>query len=153
MNGIDSLQFTVAGIDDVPCLLTLYASLDQDPAAALPLASARERFLRLQAWPGYRIFLARDPATDRVVGTYTLLVIEHLAHGGTPSAVVENVVVDPGCQRQGIGRRMMAHAVQQARAAGCYKLALSSNSRRAQAHAFYRSLGFSQHGISFLIEP
>ena len=47
---------------------------------------------------------------------------------------------------------MMAHAVQQARAAGCYKLALSSNAKRVAAHAFYESLGFAQHGLSFVIE-
>lgn len=61
-------------------------------------------------------------------------------------------MVAPGRQGQGIGRQMMAHAVQQARAAGCYKLALSSNAKRVAAHAFYESLGFAQHGLSFVIE-
>jgi GNAT superfamily N-acetyltransferase len=48
---------------------------------------------------------------------------------------------------------MMAHALSEARSAGCYKLALSSNRKRTQAHAFYESLGFVQHGLSFVIEP
>jgi len=47
---------------------------------------------------------------------------------------------------------MMAHAMQQARDAGCYKLALSSNVCRKDAHAFYESLGFAQHGLSFVVE-
>ena len=36
-----------------------------------------------------------------------------------------------------------------AAARGCYKLTLSSNIARANAHEFYRSLGFEQHGLSF----
>jgi hypothetical protein len=38
-----------------------------------------------------------------------------------------------------------------AAAAGCYKLALSSNERREAAHAFYDSLGFQRHGFSFVV--
>lgn len=33
------------------------------------------------------------------------------------------------------------------------KLALSSNVQRERAHAFYASLGFPPHGISFVITP
>ena len=44
---------------------------------------------------------------------------------------------------QGIGRAMMAHALEECRKAGCYKLALSSNVQRANAHRFYESLGFT----------
>ncbi|WP_335622404.1 GNAT family N-acetyltransferase [Acidovorax carolinensis] len=62
------------------------------------------------------------------------------------------MVVAAGRQGQGIGRQMMAHAVHQARDAGCYKLALSSNAKRVAAHAFYESLGFARHGLSFVIE-
>jgi GNAT superfamily N-acetyltransferase len=47
---------------------------------------------------------------------------------------------------------MMTHAMAQAQQAGCYKLALSSNHERKDAHAFYASLGFAQHGLSFVIE-
>ena len=38
------------------------------------------------------------------------------------------------------------------RAAGCYKLALSSNIRFERAHAFYDKLGFQRHGYSFVVE-
>ena len=47
---------------------------------------------------------------------------------------------------------MMTYARELARQAGCYKLVLSSNRKRERAHAFYESLGFQRHGISFLIE-
>lgn len=87
-----------------------------------------------------------------MVGTYALLIMHNLAHRGAPSAIVEDVVVAQDQQGRGIGRRMMAHAMQQAREAGCYKLALSSSARRKGAHAFYESLGFAQHGLSFVVE-
>jgi GNAT superfamily N-acetyltransferase len=48
---------------------------------------------------------------------------------------------------------MMEHARELAREAGCYKLALSSNQRRVQAHAFYERLGFERHGVSFVVTP
>jgi GNAT superfamily N-acetyltransferase len=50
-----------------------------------------------------------------------------------------------------VGRAMMAHAIEQCRKAGCYKLALSSNLKREDAHRFYESLGFERHGYSFVI--
>ena len=78
--------------------------------------------------------------------------MHNLAHQGTPSAIVEDVVVSESHQSQGIGRDMMQHAMRQAREAGCYKLVLSSNQQRERAHAFYESLGFARHGYSFQIE-
>lgn len=61
------------------------------------------------------------------------------------------MVVDPLSQGKGIGQAMMRHAFDEARAAGCYKLMLSSNARRERAHAFYEQLGFERHGYSFRI--
>ena len=57
----------------------------------------------------------------------------------------------PDQQGRGIGKQMMRFAMDRARAASCYKLALSSNLKRDAAHAFYDSLGFQRHGYSFLV--
>ncbi len=40
---------------------------------------------------------------------------------------------------------------QRCQEAGCYKMSLSSNLKRAQAHAFYESIGFEKHGYSFWV--
>jgi GNAT superfamily N-acetyltransferase len=61
------------------------------------------------------------------------------------------VAVHPLSQGEGIGSALMAAAMQRARVAGCYKLALSSNASRTAAHAFYERLGFNRHGLSFSI--
>ena len=90
-------------------------------------------------------------AGGSLVGTFALLIMDNLAHVGAPSAVVEDVCVDAGHRRSGIGRVMMEFAMKTAAKRGCYKLTLSSNIARTSAHDFYRSLGFEQHGLSFRV--
>lgn len=139
--------------DDLESVLALYAAIEDSPADVLTLEQAQEVWAQFARYPSYRLWVACDGANgDAVVGTYALLVMHNLAHRGAPSAIVEDVVVDPSQQGHGVGRQMMAHAMQQARQAGCYKLALSSNARRTGAHAFYESLGFAQHGLSFVVD-
>ena len=135
---------------DLAGVLALYAQPEMDDDKVLSEAEARKIFAQFAHYPNYRLFVAVDG--QAVVGTFALLVMHNLAHRGTPSAIAEDVVVAKARQGQGIGRQMMAHAADQARAAGCYKLALSSNRKRKEAHAFYESLGFGQHGLSFVMD-
>jgi GNAT superfamily N-acetyltransferase len=86
-----------------------------------------------------------------IAGTYSLVILEKLGKRGARSGVVEDVGVPPQRQGRGIGRAMMAHAIEECRRAGCYKLALSSNVKREGAHRFYESLGFERHGYSFAV--
>jgi len=123
----------------------------------LSLTDAEKVFAQFSLYPSYRLFVACDlkpqqRVSPEIVGTYALLVMHNLGHQGTPSAIVEDVVVHEAQHSLGIGRFMMKHAMEQAREAGCYKLVLSSNQKRDRAHAFYESLGFQRHGFSFQIE-
>lgn len=136
---------------DISGVLALYAQPGLDDGKVLDEAAAQQVFAQFDRYPNYRLFVATEDGA--LVGSYALLIMHNLAHCGTPSAIAEDVVVAPESQGKGIGRRMMAHALSEARSAGCYKLALSSNRKRTQAHAFYESLGFDQHGLSFVIEP
>lgn len=135
---------------DLPSVLALYAQPAMDNGQVLSIEEAEQLLAQFSHYPNYRLFVACD--ADRVVGTFALLVMHNLAHQGTPSAIVEDVVVSDAHQSQGIGRDMMHHAMALAREAGCYKLVVSSNQKRERAHAFYESLGFQRHGFSFLIE-
>ncbi|MDP2770952.1 MAG: GNAT family N-acetyltransferase [Giesbergeria sp.] len=138
---------------DLEDVLALYEGIEDSLQDVLSRQEARTVWAQFARYPSYRLWVACDPVQHgAVVGTYALLVMHNLAHRGAPSAVVEDVVVAAHRQGHGIGRQMMAHAMQQAREAGCYKLALSSNARRAGAHAFYESLGFARHGISFVVD-
>jgi ribosomal protein S18 acetylase RimI-like enzyme len=163
-----SLLIREATEDDLPAVLALYAQPAMDNGKVLTLPEAKQLLAQFRQYPSYRLWVACEAAPDasqdassdasldadnggQVVGTYALLVMHNLAHQGTPSAIVEDVVVSAERQSQGIGQQMMAHAQQQARLAGCYKLVLSSNQKRERAHAFYESLGFQRHGFSFVI--
>ena len=78
--------------------------------------------------------------------------MDNLAHMGSKSALIEDVVVAHSQQRQGIGRQMMEYAIVLCKEKACYKACLSSNLKRQNAHLFYESLGFKKHGYSFLID-
>jgi len=144
-------QIRQATESDLGDVLALYAQPSMDDGQVMDLGSAQQVFGEFARYPSYRLFVACG-AQEQVLGSYALLIMPNLAHRGTPSAVVEDVVVSPQHQGQGIGRQMMKHAMHLAREAGCYKLALSSNIKRANAHAFYHSLGFRNHGVSFSVE-
>ena len=146
-----SVHIRQAESADVAAVLALYAQIDFNNDDVLSEAAAQKIFAEFSRYPSYRLFVAMNGT--QVVGSYALLVMHNMAHGGMPSAVVEDVVVASAFQGRGIGRQLMDHAKEQAKSAGCYKLALSSNRKRHAAHAFYESLGFDQHGLSFVIEP
>ena len=137
-----------AAEDDLPAVLRILSESGIDGAESFTLDEAREHFARIRRLPGFRLLVA--VAEGEVVGTYALAIMEKLGKRGTPAGVVEDVAVLPSRQGQGIGRAMMEHAREACRRAGCYKLALSSNLRREDAHRFYDSLGFERHGFSFV---
>ena len=134
---------------DLPSVLGLYAQPEIDDGDVTPLAQAQEIFARFKRYPDYKLYVATDG--DEIVGSLALLIMDNLGHRGAPSGVVEDVVVDPARQNEGIGRQMMAFAVERCRERGCYKVALSSNLKRERAHNFYESLGFEKHGYSFRV--
>jgi GNAT superfamily N-acetyltransferase len=138
-----------AGDSDLPAVLHVLAEAGIDQGHSFTLAEAREHWASMRAYPGMRLLVAE--VDGQIAGTYTLLILPKLGKRGTPAGVVEDVAVLPSFRGRGIGRAMMAHALEQCRAAGCYKLALSSNLRRDDAHRFYESLGFERHGYSFAV--
>jgi GNAT superfamily N-acetyltransferase len=138
-----------AGEAELPAVLALYAQPDFN-GTALDVEPAKEILARFSHYPDYRLYVAE--AGDTVVGTFTLLVIDNLTRRGRRSAVIEAVVVAADRQGQGIGRAMLAEALAIARAKGAYKAALSSGFKDGGAHAFYDSLGFERHGVSFRLD-
>ena len=63
---------------------------------------------------------------------------------------INYLAVAPGCQRQGIGRRLMAHAEEALRERGCPKINLMIRDGNTQAMAFYRRLGYVEDAATAL---
>ena len=136
---------------DLPAVLELYADPEVDDGYIMPEENALRLFRKMKEYPYLKLFVAE--LDGRVVGTYELLIMDNLAHDGARSAVVEDVVVAGALRGHGIGRAMMAHAIEVCRGFGCYKVSLSSAQFREAAHRFYDGLGFERYGQAFVVGP
>jgi GNAT superfamily N-acetyltransferase len=137
---------------DLPRMLELYLQLSESsqiPEDEIrPVSDAHLTALqRIDADPNVRVLVAEEDGL--IVGTLALYVMPNLSHGGRPFAIVENVVVDASQRGTGLGRRLMAEAERIAAEADCYKVALTSNNKRAPAHAFYETIGYTHSHKGF----
>jgi len=139
---------------DLPRLVELLAQLSLDEpreVLATPLAdSYRTAFEEIEADPRQRLLVLDD--NGRLIGSLVLVIVPNLSHQGTPYAFVENVIVDATERGAGHGQLLMRRAVELARGAGCYKLTLTSNKQRGDAHRFYTRLGFRASHEGFRID-
>lgn len=139
-----------ANNEDLSGILEIYNQSDMDNGMTLSKEQAKVIFEKISTYPNYKIFVA---VTDKkIIGTFALAIMDNLAHMGATSGLIEDVVVKTKWQGNGIGKQMMKYAVECCRKHGCYKVALSSNLKRENAHHFYESLDFKIHGYSFLCE-
>lgn len=133
-------MFREAEPRDFDAILQLYQQLHE--SEPLPQdGSARAVFDRILRTEGLHLFVLETGG--EIVATTYLNVIPNITHGASPYAIIENVVVNAPLRGQGIGKEIIARTLQSAWAAGCYKAELSTGSRRASTHAFYRACGFS----------
>ncbi|GII99792.1 N-acetylglutamate synthase-like GNAT family acetyltransferase [Sediminihabitans luteus] len=129
------LVVTAARVDDAAALWPLVQQL---AATATPDRGAFERTLRdLVDAPTSLVAVARTAAGD--VRGYLLAHRQPTFFAGAPVVWVQEVVVDEGSRRGGVGRRLMAHA--EAWAAEQRAAYVSLASRRAGD--FYAALGYA----------
>jgi GNAT superfamily N-acetyltransferase len=100
------------------------------------------RLGRLEATGLDQVLVAELPG--QVVGLASLHITPALLHREGPVARITALVVDESRSRQGVGRRLIAIVEDLARAVGCVSIEVSSNTRRADAHAFYAALGYAR---------
>jgi GNAT superfamily N-acetyltransferase len=77
-----------------------------------------------------------------VVGMCQLTVFRQFQAVGGRCAEIESMHVHPQWRGRGIGGRLVEEAVARAAASGCYRIQLTSNKARADAHRFYERHGF-----------
>ncbi len=135
---------------DLHSVLSLYGQLGMDDGSVLTPDEAKGIFRRMRSYPDYALYVASSD--NDIIGTFSLLIMDNLAHKGAPSGIIEDIVVREDLRGLGIGRRMMNFAMYLCQKKGCYKLALSSNLGRESAHFFYEKLAFKKHGHSYVVD-
>jgi N-acetylglutamate synthase-like GNAT family acetyltransferase len=134
---------------DLKLILKLHRQLSLTNEETLSLKKAEYLFEQIEKYPSYTIFVAL--IEKGIIGTFALLIMDNLAHLGMPSGIIEDVVVEDSVRGSGIGREMVHFAMQQCAEKGCYKMMLSTNTKRQRAHKFYENLGFEKHGFSYTV--
>ncbi len=140
------MNIRFAGREDIPRLLALYRHLDAEDRET-PVETAVANWERLKQYPGSDI--AVGFVADEMVATCTLVVVPNLTRGGTPYALIENVVTHAGHRNKGYGKAVLAYAAEAAWRAGCYKIMLLTGSKRPQTLKFYQDAGFEQSKTGF----
>ena len=117
---------------------------DDGPDDPAPYASALEE---IGATPGCAVLVAE--VDGEVVGMCQLVVFRHVQHRGGRCAELESVHVRPDRRSTGIGGALVEAAAEAARQSGCYRIQLTSNGARDEAHRFYRRHGFVPSHVGF----
>jgi len=89
-------------------------------------------------------------AAGEALGLLELTLQHHITHA-RPVARVTAIVVRDSARRHGVGRLLMEHAAELARAQGCEGVELTSGIRpdRQDAHRFYEALGYERTSYRF----
>ncbi len=148
-----SITVRHAAASDFDALLRLLEQMEESMYRGRAVADEgelRALYEEIVADPDQYLFLAEDGG--RLVGSAHLLVLRHLDRSLSRSAVVEGVIVARDHRRGGVGAALMRAAAEAARAAGCYKLDLTSNMAREGAHRFYGRLGWKRSHYGYSLE-
>lgn len=140
------MSFRIATANDLPSLVRMLAddAIGGAREAVSPEAMSRYRlaFEAIDRDPNHLLIVAVD-ADDAPIGVLQLSLIPCLTHQGSWRAQIEGVRVASTHRGSGIGRAMIGHAVDLARARGCAMVQLTTDKRREDAIRFYEGLGFN----------
>ena len=128
--------------DEAAAVSTLLSELGY----TVPIRQATENIQELSKTGADPIIVA--VAEDRVVGFLAAHLCRMLQYA-SPVVRVTALVVEHPARHRGVGRLLMEHAEQIGSAAGREFVELTSAMNRAQAHAFYRSIGYEPNSFRF----
>jgi GNAT superfamily N-acetyltransferase len=122
-----------------------------------PLGAARESpdnltpylaaFRHIDADPNQ--FLAVMERSHVVIGTLQLSFINGLSRRGATRVQIEAVRISSQERGGGLGTKLIAWAIEEARSRGCVLVQTTSDRSRTNAHRFYERLGFEHTHAGF----
>ena len=155
MNDEVTIRRAVAA--DLPAIVRLLAD---DPlgqtreryAEPLP-AEYLKAFAEIETQAGNQVLVAMAGAA--VIGCLQLTLIPGLTRLGMTRAQIEGVRVSADRRGEKLGERLIFHAIDLARDAGCGLVQLTTDASRGDAHRFYERLGFaaSHVGMKLVLTP
>ena len=131
-----------AALSDAPSVARLVSQLGYQTTAA----QMESRLPAMLARPEYVLFLAEtDHTVVGLAGAYLTLGLEL----DGPYGRLTGLVVDEGWRGQGIGRMLLEAVEGWLKELGASLLLITSGLHRAEAHEFYRHLGYAETGLRF----
>lgn len=153
---VPELKFRAASHEDLPALVRLLADdvlgeSRERPSDPLP-ESYGKAFDAIQRDPNNELVIAE--MNGKVVGMLQLTFIPGISRLGSWRGLIEAVRVDSTLRSAGVGRKLIAWAIDRARERGCAMVQLTSDKQRADAIRFYQSLGFvaSHEGLKLALK-
>ncbi|WP_117193912.1 GNAT family N-acetyltransferase [Rhizobium terrae] len=136
---------------DLPALIALFAADDAGGHGDTTDEAAYEDYLRafnvIEASQNEQLFVAE--VEGEVVGTFEIVFTRALTGRGALSMIIEAVQTRSDMRSKGIGAKMIAYAVEEAKRRDCRLIQLMSNAVRTDAHRFYERLGFAKSHFGF----
>lgn len=124
-------------IDDLPEVARLYRQFWNEPSS---IDRMRAQFPLLQKQGTHLLLCAAEG--DRLLGTVMGVVCAELYGDCRPFLVVENMVVDAGNRKRGVGTALLGELERRAEQKNCTQMILVTETDRTDACAFYESAGF-----------
>jgi GNAT superfamily N-acetyltransferase len=136
-----TLDFGTAGTAALPQLVELLEILFTQEAELSPDPEKQRRALEIILADPSRaqVFVARE--AGRVIAMAALHFTISTAEGGKVAGL-EDCVVHPEHRRKGVGEKLLAYVLEQARAGGALRVILLTDGDNTRAQALYRKLGF-----------
>ncbi len=132
-----------ATLEDLPALLRLYAFLDPNDPILDPLDhNVRQHWEDILSDRRLSYFVAET--NGLIVSTCTMTLVPNLTRSMSPYGLIENVITDPDFRKQGLGTKVLKHALDEAWKEGCYKVMLLCGSQRESTLRFYEKAGFKR---------
>jgi GNAT superfamily N-acetyltransferase len=136
------MEIRIVDVADAPRLVPLFTDLGH-PSTEEQLV---RRLTRLAGDPTYAAWVGEADGELLAFAAGHLL---HLVENDDPAAQLIALVVANEQQGRGLGKQMVDTFENWARELGAGRLAVTSNRRRTEAHAFYEGRGYDRTGFRF----